>query len=39
MFKISKTKIEIKKEISFKSSLGNINIFFVDKKIKIPKNV
>lgn len=39
MFKISKTKIEIKKEISFKSSLGNINIFFVDKKIKIPKNI
>lgn len=39
MFKISKTKIEIKKEISFKSYLGNINIFFIDKKIKIPKNV
>lgn len=39
MFKISKTKIEIKKEISFKSTLGNIFIFFVDKKIKIPKNV
>ena len=39
MFKISKTKIEIKKEILFKSSLGNINIFFIDKKIKIPKNV
>ena len=39
MFKISKTKIEVKKEILFKSLLGNINIFFIDKKIKIPKNI
>ncbi len=39
MFKISKTKIEIKKEILFKSLLGDINIFFLDKKIKIPKNI
>lgn len=39
MFKILKTKIKIKKEILFKSLLGDINIFFLDKKMKIPRNV
>ena len=39
MIKLSKKNIEIKNKIFFKSSLGDIQIFFVDKTIKIPKNV
>lgn len=39
MIKLLKKNIEIKNKIFFKSSLGNIQIFFVDKIIKIPKNI
>lgn len=39
MIKLLKKNIEIKNKIFFKSSLGNIQIFFVDKVIKIPQNV
>ncbi len=39
MIKLLKKNIEIKNKIFFKSSLGNIQVFFIDKTIKIPKNV
>ena len=39
MIKLLKKNIKIKNKIFFKSSLGNINIFFIDKTFKIPKNV
>lgn len=39
MLQLLKKNIKIKNEIFFKSSLGNITIFFVDKTIKIPKNI
>lgn len=39
MIKLLKKNIEIKNKIFFRSSLGNIQIFFVDKTIKIPQNV
>jgi large subunit ribosomal protein L6 len=39
MIKLLKKNIKIKNKIFFKSSLGNINIFFMDKTFKIPKNV
>lgn len=39
MIKLLKKNIEIKNKIFFKSSLGNIQVFFIDKVIKIPKNV
>jgi large subunit ribosomal protein L6 len=39
MIKLLKKNIKIKNKIFFKSSLGNIQIFFIDKIIKIPKNV
>jgi large subunit ribosomal protein L6 len=39
MIKLLKKNIKIKNKIFFKSSLGNINIFFIDKTFKISKNV
>ena len=39
MIKLAKKNIQIKNKIFFKSSLGNIQIFFIDKIIKIPKNI
>ena len=39
MIKLLKKNIEVKNKIFFKSSLGNVQIFFVDKIIKIPQNV
>jgi large subunit ribosomal protein L6 len=39
MIKLLKKNIEVKNKIFFRSYLGNIEIFFVDKIIKIPKNV
>lgn len=39
MIKLLKKNIKIKNKIFFKSSLGNIQIFFIDKIIKIPKNI
>lgn len=39
MIKLLKKNIKIKNKIFFKSSIGNINIFFIDKTFKIPKNV
>lgn len=39
MIKLLKKNIEVKNKNFFKSSLGNIEIFFVDKIIEIPKNV
>jgi large subunit ribosomal protein L6 len=39
MIKLLKKNIKIKNKIFFKSSLGNIDIFFIDKTFKIPKNV
>lgn len=39
MIKLLKKRIEIKNKILFKSLIGNIKIFYVDKIIKIPKNV
>jgi large subunit ribosomal protein L6 len=39
MIKLLKKNIEIKNKIFLKSSLGNIQIFFIDKIIKIPKNI
>lgn len=39
MIKLLKKNIEVKNKIFFKSSLGNIQIFFVDKIIKIPNNI
>ena len=39
MIKLLKKNIKIKNKIFLKSYLGNINIFFIDKTFKIPKNV
>lgn len=39
MIKLLKKNIEVKNKIFLKSSLGNVQIFFVDKIIKIPQNV
>jgi large subunit ribosomal protein L6 len=39
MIKLLKKNNEIKNKIFLKSLLGNIQIFFIDKKIKIPKNI
>jgi len=39
MIKLLKIKTQIKNTIFFKSKLGNINIFFIDKIFKIPKNI
>jgi large subunit ribosomal protein L6 len=39
MIKLLKKNIEIKNKIFLRSSLGNIQIFFIDKIIKIPKNI
>jgi large subunit ribosomal protein L6 len=39
MIKLLKKNIKIKNKIFFKSSLVNINIFFIDKTFKIPKNI
>lgn len=39
MIKLIKKNIQIKNKIFFKSSLGNIQIFFIDKTLKIPSNV
>lgn len=39
MIKLLKKNIKIKNKIFLKSSLGNIDIFFIDKTFKIPKNV
>lgn len=39
MIKLLKKNIKIKNKIFFKSSLGNIDIFFIDKTFKISKNV
>jgi len=39
MIKLLKKNIKIKNKIFFKSSLGNIDIFFIDKTFKIPKNI
>lgn len=39
MIKLLKKNIEIKNKIFLKSSLGNIEVFFIDKIIKIPTNV
>ncbi len=39
MIKLLKKNTEIKNKIFFKSSLGYIQIFFVDKTIKISKNI
>ena len=39
MIKLLKKNIKIKNQISFKSSLGNMQVFFIDKTFKIPKNV
>lgn len=39
MIQLLKKKIKIKKNIFIKSSLGNFNIYFIDKIFKIPKNI
>nr|UQT68351.1 ribosomal protein L6 [Nothophytophthora sp.] len=39
MIQIKKKNIQIKKKIFFKSSLKNIQIFFIDKTFKIPTNI
>jgi large subunit ribosomal protein L6 len=39
MIKLLKKNIKLKNKVFFKSSLGNINIFFIDKTFKIPKNI
>ena len=39
MIKLLKKNIEIKNKIFFKSSIGNMKIFFIDKLIKIPNNI
>jgi len=39
MIKLLKKKNKIKNKIIFKSVLGNINIFFIDKTFKIPSNI
>lgn len=39
MIKLLKKNIKIKNKIFFKSSLGNIDLFFIDKTFKVSKNV
>ncbi len=39
MIKLLKKNIEIKNKILFKSLIGNIQVFYIDKSIKIPKNI
>jgi len=39
MIKLLKDKKKLKNNIFFKSSLGNIQLFFIDKRIKIPSNI
>jgi large subunit ribosomal protein L6 len=39
MIKLLKKNIKIKNKIFFQSSLGNLNIFFIDQIYKVPKNV
>jgi len=39
MIKLLKKNIKIKNKIFFNSSIGNVQIFFVDKIIKFPKNL
>ena len=39
MIKLLKKNIEIKNKIFLKSLIGNIQIFYIDKIIKIPKNI
>lgn len=39
MIKLLKKNIQIKNKIFFESTLGNINIYFIDKTFKIPKNI
>lgn len=39
MIKILKKNIKIKNKIFFKSTVGNIEIFFIDKIINIPTNI
>lgn len=39
MIKLLKKNIEIKNKIFLKTLIGNIQIFYIDKIIKIPKNV
>lgn len=39
MIKLLKRKDKIKNKIFFKSVLGNIDIFFIDKTFKIPSNI
>jgi len=39
MIKLLKKNIKIKNEIFFKSSIGNIKIFFIDQIFKIPSNI
>jgi large subunit ribosomal protein L6 len=39
MIKLLKKNIKSKNNIFFKSKLGNLNIFFIDKIFKIPQNI
>nr|YP_009233125.1 ribosomal protein L6 [Phytophthora polonica]AMB20930.1 ribosomal protein L6 [Phytophthora polonica] len=39
MIKISKKNIQIKNKLFFKSSIGNIKLFFIDKIVYIPTNI
>jgi large subunit ribosomal protein L6 len=39
MIKLLKKNIQTKNKIFFKSNIGNIDIFFIDKIFKIPKNI
>lgn len=39
MIKIIKTNSNINQPIFFQSSLGSFNVFFIQQKIKIPKNI
>ena len=39
MIQLSKKKNKIKNKIFFQSSIGNIQIFFIDSTFKIPNNV
>ena len=39
MIKLLKRNVQIKNKIFFKSKIGNINIFFIDKIFKIPQNI
>lgn len=39
MIKLFKKNIQIKNKIFFQSTIGNINIFFIDKKIQLPNTI